>query len=250
MGRLLLAAALVLGFAVTSVPAQAAATTVTTLQLNLCHSGVNTSCFTGDDVIDRAVAVIEAEQPQVLSVNEACSGDVATLRTAMGRSTVSRFVAAERPDGSAVTCTNGQSYGNIIMVIGSLAGSGYSGIYEASIQDSGSERRAWTCLEGDRLTACSTHLSASDAGIALQQCQALVGRAASRTPAIVSGDMNLRYGGTTDAQDCNRTGFYRKGDGSLQHVFASTGLSFVSSEVISMAGTTDHDALLVTTTLA
>jgi len=43
-----------------------------------------------------------------------------------------RFVAAQRPDGAPVTCTNGQQYGNVIMVAETLAGgTGVSGRYTA-----------------------------------------------------------------------------------------------------------------------
>jgi hypothetical protein len=65
---------------------------------------------------------------------------------------------------------------------------------------------------------------------------------------VVSGDMNLRYQGSPNVQDCNPSGFYRKGDGSVQHVFASNNLTFVSGTTISMSGTTDHPAWLVTVT--
>ena len=44
------------------------------LQLNLCNSGL-AGCFTGR-AVDRAAAVIRAEEPDVVTLNEVCEGDV------------------------------------------------------------------------------------------------------------------------------------------------------------------------------
>jgi hypothetical protein len=237
---------LVSGFLVAAVPASAA-TTVKVLQLNICHSG-HAGCYTGaEPVMAKAVAVIGSTAPQVLSVNEACSGDVDRLRAAMGAATAV-FVAAQTRDGAPVTCTNGQQYGNILIVVAALAGSApQTGRYMA--QDSSNEMRVWACLPAGGISACTTHLSSKSGSVALAQCKELLGRAVGlRGPAVVSGDMNLRYQGSPNVQDCNPSGFYRKGDGDLQHVFASTTLTFVSGTKLSMSGTTDHPAWLVTVT--
>jgi hypothetical protein len=109
--------------------------------------------------------------------------------------------------------------------------------------------RVWACLPAGSLSACTTHLSARTGSVALAQCKELLGRAVGLPgPTVVSGDMNLRYQGSPNVQDCNPAGFYRKGDGNVQHVFASTSLTFVSGTTISMSGTTDHPAWLVTVT--
>lgn len=242
--------ALLLVTGVLMAPIQAqAATTIKVLQLNICHSGV-ASCYTGaEPVMAKAVSVITSTRPQVLSVNEACSGDVARLQSAMGASQAV-FVAAQTRAGAPVTCTNGQQYGNILVVVAALAGSApATGRYEA--QDSGNEMRVWACLPAGGLSACTTHLSAKSGSVALSQCKELLTRAKGLPgPTVVSGDMNLRYQGSPNVQDCNPAGFYRKGDGDVQHVFASTSLTFVSGTKISMAGTTDHPAWLVTVTAA
>lgn len=237
-----------LGIAVA--PAASAATTVKVLQLNICHSGA-AGCFTGEAVMTKAVSVISSTKPQVLSVNEACSGDVDRLRAAMGAARA-QFVAAQRPDGTPVTCRNGQRYGNIVMVVDALAGgSGVTGRYSA--QDGSNELRVWACLPAGALSACTTHLSARSGTTALAQCRELMTRAvgyAATGPVVVAGDLNLRYQGSPDAQDCNRSGFYRKGDGSVQHVFATKDLTFVRGTKIDMAGTTDHPGWLVTVTMS
>lgn len=225
-----------------------AATTVKILQLNICHSGI-AGCYTGaEPVMAKAVSVIGSTKPQVLSVNEACSGDVARLQAAMGPSQAV-FVAAQTRAGAPVTCTNGQQYGNIVIVVSALAGTTpATGRYTA--QDSGNEMRVWACLPAGGISACTTHLSAKTGSVALAQCKELLGRAAGLPgPTVVAGDMNLRYQGSPNVQDCNPAGFYRKGDGDLQHVFASTSLTFVSGTKLSMSGTTDHPAWLVTVTM-
>ncbi|HEV7646965.1 MAG TPA: endonuclease/exonuclease/phosphatase family protein [Actinophytocola sp.] len=233
-----------------AVPPASAAMTVKVLQLNICHSGV-AGCYAGaEPVLAKAESVISSTRPQVVSVNEACAGDVDRLRAAMGAS-VATFVAAQHRDGTPVTCTNGQQYGNILLVASALAGGpAATGHYAA--QDSGNEMRAWACLPAGALSACTTHLSASSGTTALAQCQELMSRAAGYAaagPVVVAGDLNLRYQGSPDAQSCNRAGFYRKGDGSVQHVFATTNLAFVSGTKIDMAGTTDHPGWLVTVTM-
>lgn len=245
-----LLAAMSLSLFALAVPPASAATTVKVLQLNICHSGV-AGCYTGaEPVLAKAAAVISSTRPQVLSVNEACEGDVARLQAAMGDS-VAVFVAAQRRDGTPVTCTNGQRYGNILLVVSAVAGGPpASGRY--ATQDDGNEMRVWACLPAGALSACTTHLSARSGTVALAQCQDLMARAAGYAasgPAVVAGDLNLRYQGSPDAQSCNRTGFYRKGDGDVQHVFATTNLAFVSGTKIDMAGTTDHPGWLVTVTM-
>lgn len=228
----------------------ATVTTVKVLQLNICHSGI-AGCYTGDRVLARAVAVVRETQPQVLSVNEACSGDVEPLRKAMGKA-AAMFVPAERTDGSWVMCRNGQSFGNIVMVAEALVGGrGVSGRYAA--QNARDEMRVWACLPAGALTACTTHLTSRNAATAMAQCKVIMSRAAIyavTSPVVVSGDLNLRYGGDPNVQNCNRTGFYRKGDGDVQHVFATTSLTFVSGTRISMSDTTDHPAWLVTLSMS
>lgn len=238
---ILTAAAGLIGLPVTA----DAATPVEVLQLNICNSGV-AGCYTGR-ALTKAVSVVTSVKPQVLSVNEACSGDVAPLQLAMGASRAV-FVAAQRRDGVPVTCVNGQQFGNILIVAEPFAGpASVTGRYAA--QDTSNEMRVWACIPGGQVSACTTHLSARSGSTALAQCKELMATAVGYArPTIVAGDMNLRYQGSPNVQDCNPSGFYRKGDGAVQHIFASTGLAFVSGTKIDMAGTTDHPGWLVTTT--
>jgi hypothetical protein len=62
---------------------------------------------------------------------------------------------------------------------------------------------------------------------------------------VVVGDLNLKYnpGSATNAQNCVPSGWFRKGDGDVQHVIART-LTFVSTQKYAMYRT-DHPAFVV-----
>ncbi|MDH2426568.1 endonuclease/exonuclease/phosphatase family protein [Sphaerisporangium sp. TRM90804] len=218
------------------------------LQLNLCHSGVNTSCYNGDATMREARDVIAARQPQVVSLNEICRNDVPALAAAMGDG-FSAFAPARRPDGTPVRCTNGDEYGNGLIFRSAAAGNVFSGQYTA--QDGGSEKRVYVCVDFADLTGCATHLSTTG-GVAMSQCKAAIAllrdRAASGKATFLAGDLNLRYAPLFghNVQDCNVAPFFRKGDGSVQHVFAAN-LGFTRTEVIGMRYT-DHPGLLVVLT--
>ncbi|MEO3867667.1 endonuclease/exonuclease/phosphatase family protein [Nonomuraea sp. B12E4] len=229
-------------------PAAAEAQEFRVLQLNLCHSGVNTSCYHGDATIQEATTVITARQPHVLSLNEICRNDVALLAPAMGNG-FSAFAPARRPDGTPVRCTNGDEYGNGLIFRSPAAGTVFSGQY--ATQDSGSEKRVYVCAEFPDLVACSTHLSTTG-NVAMAQCKAAIAvlrdRAVAGKPAVLAGDFNLKYAPLfgPDVQDCNVAPFFRKGDGSVQHVFAAN-VGFVRTEVVGMRNT-DHPGLHVVLT--
>ncbi|HEV7648511.1 MAG TPA: endonuclease/exonuclease/phosphatase family protein [Actinophytocola sp.] len=241
-------------FALLAVPSAAASAeaTITVLQLNICHGGM-AGCYRGDAVLTKAAEVIGSSKPQVLSVNEACAGDVDRLRPAMGPARA-LFVAARNLDGTPTLCRDGdQQYGNIIMVAAELGGTTEeSGVYGAQYRavDGHKELRSWACLPAPTLTACTTHLSSDDDQTALAQCQDLMRRAAGYPrPAVVVGDFNLHdHRGSPRMRDCDPTGFSRRDDGSVQHTYASNDLAFTKTTKIDMMGTTDHPGLLITLT--
>jgi Endonuclease/Exonuclease/phosphatase family len=217
------------------------------LQLNLCHSG-HVSCYTGADAIAQARAVIEGEQPDVVSLNEVCRSDVDALAVPGYQGW---FTPARTPSGATVKCTSGEDYG-IGLLHRAARTSAVSNTYAA--QDSGNERRVWMCSAfADGTGACATHLSTSSS-TAMRQCHELldINRPAhiGGLAAVIAGDFNLRYNRwipwQPNVQDCVPGGFFRKGDGSVQHVMASSAhFDFIATEVIDMQGTTDHPALLV-----
>jgi len=232
------------------------------LQMNLCNSGL-AGCYTGRSVTE-AAAVIRADSPDVVTLNEVCQDDVYALGRTMadlyrGAPIVRAFKAApDRRTASATRCRNGQPYG-----IGLLAHipawyrghTTYSGIYPT--QDTADpERRAWLCVYATaHFYACTTHLASTSSAIALAQCGYLLDTAipAMRTrggyePTVLGGDLNLRYGGSADVRSCVPSGYPQRHDGGAQHVVATTDFTVSSSRLIGMDGTTDHPSLLVVLT--
>ncbi|MEV1287364.1 endonuclease/exonuclease/phosphatase family protein [Micromonospora sp. NPDC049679] len=232
--------------------------------MNLCNSGL-AGCYTGQAVTE-AAEVIRAESPDLVALNEVCQDDVYALKRTLAdvypdATVVSAFAAAgDRPTGGASRCRNGQPYG-----IGLLAHlptpyrghTVYSGIYPTQdIADP--EERAWLCVYAiTDFNACTTHLAATSPIVALAQCDYLLGTAIPEThmraryqPTVLSGDLNLRHGGSPDVRSCVPSGYLRTDDGALQHIVATSDFTVRSRRSISMAGTTDHQSLLVTLTIA
>ena len=224
------------------------------LQMNLCNSG-KASCYTGR-ALAQAAAVIRAEEPDVVTLNEVCHNDIANLGQAMaqahqGGTVMTAFQHAfndytDRP----VECRDGQQFGNGVLVhVPGPDGTylRYGGIYP--MQHARDELRAWLCLNAiDEFYACTTHLSQGAAATARAQCEYLVGAAipAVRTsaeflPTIIGGDLNL---GIADAGPCGKPGYAHVDDGSVQHILASADLRIHSTRVIDMRGATDHPGLL------
>lgn len=236
--------------------------TVRVLQFNLCDSGI-ADCFTGRSV-STAAAVIRRERPDVVTLNEVCRGDVATLASALSATrrtevAASAFKAAgDRATGGPYRCVNGQSYGMGALVLIRSASSfrTYSGAYPA--QDRGDpEERVWLCGEvADRFLACTTHTASTSSVVALAQCRYLLSRAVPRVegrtgalPVILGADLNLRSGHTPSPQSCLPRGYQRVDDGSRQDVITSRDIAMKSRTVIDMRGATDHPGLLVKLTL-
>jgi hypothetical protein len=228
------------------------------LQMNLCDSGI-AGCYSGRSVIE-AVAVIRAERPDVVTLNEVCSADVSVLDRALsgeggGGVVASAFEAAvNRSTGDAIRCRNGQRYGDGLLVRLRPPYRGYTthgAVY--SIQDTTDpEERVWLCLHAVAgFYACTTHLASTSPTVALRQCRYLLDTAIPglRTrdgpdPLVLGADLNLAAGRTPDARSCVPAGFVRTGDGARQHVMASAGFTVTSSRLINMHGATDHPGLL------
>ncbi|HEX6682871.1 MAG TPA: hypothetical protein VF062_08760 [Candidatus Limnocylindrales bacterium] len=225
------------------------------LQMNLCNSGM-AGCYTGLAVA-RAAAVIRAESPDLVTLNEVCEDDVSALAPAVaqahrGGTVVPAFLAARnRNSGGVVRCVNGQPYGIGLLV--HVAGPprahrSYGGVYP--VQKSAIEQRVWLCLDtAAGYFACTTHLANGNPGVALAQCEHLLktaipamwqGKQAKHT--VVGGDLNL---GRADALPCVPAGYKHIDDGFVQQIIATTGLVVGSSRTIDMRGATDHAGLLV-----
>jgi Endonuclease/Exonuclease/phosphatase family len=236
------------------------ATPVRVLQLNLCGSGI-AACYTGRSTA-AAAAVIRAETPDLVTLNEVCQDDVSTLQRALaevvpGGAAVSAFQAArDRRTGDAYRCRNGQQYGIGVVsrwpsVPGSSAG---AGIYPTQDRDD-PEQRAWLCLDvaaTPAVAVCTTHLAYTKREVAAAQCRYLFGtviaqlRARDRAPLVLGGDLNLGSGDSPDLKACLPPGSALVDDGGEQHVVATPEFIVDSSQTIDLRGTTDHPGLLVT----
>jgi endonuclease/exonuclease/phosphatase family metal-dependent hydrolase len=242
-------AALALGL--TLAPAAAAATPFKVLQLNLCNSGL-AGCYEDGKSIGEGIAKIESEQPDVVSVNEVCDDDVARMGNETGYTAY--FFPARKRTGSetpppAYLCKNGHEYG-----IGFLARPNHGDLVNIpqyrwyANQDGGSsEMRVMACGEYSEFVFCTTHL-ATVGSVAMKQCQELMTEAvghAAHKPTVIAGDLNMRYQGSPNVQACVPSGFFRKGDGSVQHVIAQqSAFGFSSTRTLSMSYT-DHPGFVV-----
>ncbi|GAB2654536.1 hypothetical protein GCM10027271_11210 [Saccharopolyspora gloriosae] len=232
------------GFAAPAV-ADTTARSFDVLQLNLCHSGA-ADCYTGDDTAVRSgIATVRERRPDVVTLNEVCAHDITTMTRETGYH--AEFAPAGRRDGGPYQCTDGRGdYGVAILAhpdLGAPSGAVTERTYTA--QDGGVEQRVMLCAPFSAVSACTTHLSADAPDVAGEQCRELMG-AATRAgrPAVVGGDFNLSHGGTPDVQDCVPDGWFRKGDGGVQHVFAAADFRFERTENLPVDGT-DHPGLLV-----
>ncbi len=243
------------------------------LQMNLCNSGL-ASCYTqynNGQSVPEAAGVITSQYADLVTVNEVCKADVSgPLANAMasiwpaGDWTFWTFMpAGDRSNGGPYHCKNGDEYG--IGVLGHVPQADWAGVdlfggvYPDAVagsptQDTGSnEERAWACAYAiGNYYGCTTHLASTSGTVAFNQCTYLMssivpgvrGSAGAAYPSVVAGDLNLKYGGSPNVQNCVPPGWFRKGDGDVQHVTATNDLTFQFSQLIGMSHT-DHDAWLV-----
>jgi hypothetical protein len=240
--------------AAVAAPADAASAEVpesySVLQLNLCLSGL-AGCYPGTEyprVVEEAVTKVVAANPDAVTVNEACSGDIARIAEETGynyRFTTVMYRGAPlpctKPDGRGV-------FGNAVLVDGSITAS-EEGAFEAQL---GSEERRWLCVvTEDDMRACTAHLSVArstaQAATNDAQCQeltAILGREGQDQATIFAGDVNRR-------ESCAPAGFWTATDVNaeqapgIQHAYGSRGwLPNPTTEIVPMTYT-DHDGLLV-----
>lgn len=239
---------------------------VRVLQLNLCGSGYAV-CWTGR-AAPRAAAVIRANAPDAVTLNETCADDVPALRRALaeahGRAGSVRTAfapAADRRTGEPIRCRTGGPYGEAVLVwtAGGTGGVATTGAYR--VQDPRQdEQRVWACLPTDRLTVCTTHLTSGSPAVTVAQCTQLLrdvlpevrsGRPGA--PVVVAGDLNLVTASSgsgpavapdRDLAACVPAGSrYRHVDDGVQHVL-SPDLRPGAVRLLDMRRTTDHPGLL------
>jgi hypothetical protein len=232
------------------------------LQLNLCYSCL-ADCYSNGDSIPEGSELIYVTGPNVVTVNEICSNDIAELQASLAEAwptdyTYAVFMPAmDKSMKAPYKCTSGFEYGSVIL--GRVAASAWKGVQgyggQYTTQDTGKEGRIFACASatGDHF-ACNTHLSSELESIALTQCKALMfdalpylkrlASASRRT--IVGGDLNLEYdtSNVENVQKCVPNGYTRKGDGKVQYVIYSNDLNSPSTKTYRLTHT-DHDGFLV-----
>lgn len=225
---------------------------VRVLQLNLCSSGI-AACYTGRSTAE-AAAVLRAEAPDLVTLNEVCGDDVEVLERALaeavqGAAVTSAFQPArDATTGEPYRCRNGEQYGNGVLSRWPATAEG--GIHPA--QDAADpEQRSWLCLDvaSPALSACTTHLAYTRRDVAVAQCRYLFDEvvAARRGPVVVGGDLNLGPADDPDLRSCVPAGSTAVDDGGgPQVVVGGPGLAVAESGTIDLRGATDHPGLLVT----
>jgi len=231
------------------------ADSIRVLQLNLCDSGM-APCYTTRSVA-AAAAVIRAERPDVVTLNEVCRDGVISLAQTLEARRGGRVVwafqpALDRTTGTPYVCRGSrQPFGNGIVV--HLSGQDfrtYGGTHV--FQDPGdSEDRSWVCIAiGGGPLACTTHLANTSVEVALAQCGYLFATVIPSTNGyqggvVLAGDLNLPLDAV---RSCVPSGYRHLGDGGLQQVIVSGYRAVGTRRQIDMGGATDHPALLVTLT--
>jgi endonuclease/exonuclease/phosphatase family metal-dependent hydrolase len=236
------------------------ATPVRVLQLNLCNSGI-AACYSAGRSIEEAARVINAESPDLVTLNEICADDLRPLERALvravpGGTAVSAFQAArDRDTGEEYRCTNGQRFGiGIVSRWRPVPGSGPSGgIYP--VQDAEDpEERAWLCLDvaaAPAVSVCTTHLAYTKREVAAGQCRYLFDTVIAgmrardgAPPAVVGADLNLA-GDNPDLRSCVPGGSAHADDGAVQHVVATPEFVVDAARTIELRVDTEHPGLLV-----
>jgi endonuclease/exonuclease/phosphatase family metal-dependent hydrolase len=227
--------------------APSARSTYTLLQMNLCLSGL-AGCYTKvayPAVVDEASARIRAANPDAVTFNEACRGDVAHIAQRTGyHLRFSRVVYRGKP----LRCVRPGGRGLFGDAVLTQAAIAHSDNHAFKTQV-GIERRGWLCVTTRTVDVCTAHLNTRSTvevtgndGQCAELTTILARRAAART-VIFGGDVN-RQG------SCAPRGLWTRTDASahqaagLQHVYGSAALLAPSAQVVPTTHT-DHDALLV-----
>ncbi|KAF2743214.1 hypothetical protein M011DRAFT_471574 [Sporormia fimetaria CBS 119925] len=238
------------------------------LQLNLCNSGF-AGCYEDGKSIPEGSDLIYETGPNVVTVNEICSNNVATLQAALAEAwpqdyTYSVFMPVYDEDvkGPFKCKDSTYNYGSVVMGrISAAAWTGAAGIVpyggKYTKQDDTKESRIFACAAAqDDHFVCTTHLSSKSQSLAMTQCKAFMSdaipylrsHAGSTARTVVGGDFNLKYDPLIgkNVQDCVPSGWTRKGDGNVQHVLFTNDLAFVDRKDYEM-DFTDHVGWLVKT---
>lgn len=219
------------------------------LQMNLCLSGL-AGCFDATEyprIVHEAIDRIDEVRPDAVTLNEACSGDVAAIAAATGYDM--RF-ATVIYGGAPLPCVDPGDrgvFGNAVLTAAPIRRSDDA----AFATQSGSEERRWICATtADRVTVCATHLSTRGgaAGPPTNDAQCaevseLLRRYGRRGPTVFAGDVNRDT-------SCAPEGFWTLTDAAadqlpgIQHAYGTERWLTAPRAQIYPATFTDHDFLL------
>jgi endonuclease/exonuclease/phosphatase family metal-dependent hydrolase len=225
-----------------------AVSTYTLMQTNVCLSGIG-GCYSKVDYpagVEDVVARIRKTHPDAVSLNEACSRDVALIarRTGyhlrFGRVIYrGKLLPCIKPGGRGL-------FGDAVLTRAAVE-SAESGAFNTQ---AGPERREWLCVSTRvGVEVCTAHLASPEpAEVAANapQCaelKALLAHRAVGHALIFGGDVNRR-------SSCAPHGFWTRTDRfarqhpGIQQVYGTGALRSPSARVLP-AKHTDHDVLLV-----
>jgi endonuclease/exonuclease/phosphatase family metal-dependent hydrolase len=238
------------GTAVAAKPSVGSAYTV--MQMNLCLSGL-AGCYTKvryPGVLEEAAARIRAAQPDAVTFNEACGGDVALIARRTGyHLRFSSVIYYGKPFRCIKPAGRGL-FGDAVLTKAAIE----STVGQAFPAQAGPEQRKWLCVATRvAVEVCTAHLASHEPveaaanGPQCAELRALLARRAQDGAVVFGGDVNRR-------SSCAPRGFWTRTDRSahqdpgLQQVYGTAALRSPSARVVP-AVHTDHDVLLVGTQL-
>ena len=232
----------------TSAASSSAVSTYTLMQMNLCLSGIG-GCYAKVRYpagVEDVVARIREIHPDAVSLNEACSGDVALIARRTGyHLRFARVIYRDKllpcikPGGRGL-------FGDAVLTRAAVQ-SAETGAFKTQ---AGPERREWLCVSTRvGVEVCTAHLASSEpveVAANAPQCaelRALLARRAVGHTVIFGGDVNRR-------SSCAPYGFWIRTDRSArqdpgsQQVYGTGALRSPSPRLLP-AKHTDHAVLLV-----
>lgn len=217
------------------------------LQLNLCLSGY-AGCYADTEhpaVVNEAIATIEEHSPDAVTINEACSGDIARIAAETGYDYEFGTVIY---NGGELACKNPGERGvfGIAVLTASPIESANGAAY--AVQQ-GSEERRWLCAgTEDGARVCTTHLAVgSQVATNQAQCEeftAIIDAFSRSEATIAGGDFNRQTPCAPEGAWTQRDEEAKQAPG-IQHVVGLRGGFVLPSDEIVPLTFTDHDGLLV-----